>query len=88
MLLWTYYFLAQHFDYLGNIERALEFINLGIEHTPLLIELFVLKAKIFKVRTSRGTVFCIYRDGRPPDLSGIPDFFFYYRGKTNLSPAS
>ncbi|GFO47570.1 N-alpha-acetyltransferase 15, nata auxiliary subunit-like [Plakobranchus ocellatus] len=48
VLLWTYYFLAQHFDYLKNVERALEFVNLGIEHTPLLIELYVLKAKIFK----------------------------------------
>lgn len=48
-LLWAYYYLAQHFDFLKNTERALEFINLGIEHTPLLIELYVLKAKIYKV---------------------------------------
>ncbi|KAK3784704.1 hypothetical protein RRG08_032159 [Elysia crispata] len=48
VLLWTYYFLAQHFDHLNNIEKALEYINLGIEHTPLLIELYVLKAKIYK----------------------------------------
>ncbi|XP_013092787.2 N-alpha-acetyltransferase 15, NatA auxiliary subunit-like [Biomphalaria glabrata] len=47
-LLWAYYYLAQHFDYLKNIEKALEYVNLGIEHTPLLIELYVLKAKIYK----------------------------------------
>jgi tetratricopeptide (TPR) repeat protein len=47
-LLWAYYYLAQHFDYLKDTKRALEFVNLGIEHTPLLIELYVLKAKIFK----------------------------------------
>lgn len=47
-LLWTYYFLAQHFDYLKNTQRALEFVDLAIEHTPTLIELFVVKGKIFK----------------------------------------
>lgn len=47
-LLWTYYFLAQHYDYLRNTGKALEFINLAIEHTPTLIELFVAKGKIYK----------------------------------------
>lgn len=47
-LLWTYYFLAQHFDYQRNTVKALEFINLAIEHTPTLIELFVAKGKIYK----------------------------------------
>ncbi|XP_005102206.1 N-alpha-acetyltransferase 15, NatA auxiliary subunit [Aplysia californica] len=47
-LLWAYYYLAQHFDFLRNEVKALEFINLGIEHTPLLIELYVFKAKIYK----------------------------------------
>lgn len=47
-LLWTYYFLAQHYDYQRNTTRALEYINLAIEHTPTLIELFVAKGKIYK----------------------------------------
>ncbi|CAG5134319.1 unnamed protein product [Candidula unifasciata] len=47
-LLWAYYYLANHFDFLKNTEKALTYVNLGIEHTPLLIELYVLKAKIFK----------------------------------------
>lgn len=47
-LLWTYYFLAQHFDYLKNTQKALEYVDLAIEHTPTLIELFVVKGKIFK----------------------------------------
>ena len=48
-LLWTYYYLAQHFDYLGQTKKALEEINAAIDHTPTLIELFVTKGRIYKV---------------------------------------
>ncbi|XP_031636595.1 N-alpha-acetyltransferase 15, NatA auxiliary subunit [Contarinia nasturtii] len=47
-LLWTLYFLAQHYDFLRVTEKAIEFINEAIEHTPTLIELFVCKGRIFK----------------------------------------
>ncbi|XP_015598705.1 N-alpha-acetyltransferase 15, NatA auxiliary subunit [Cephus cinctus] len=47
-LLWTYYYLAQHYDYLGCTERALKEINAAIDHTPTLIELFVTKGRIYK----------------------------------------
>uniref|UniRef100_A0A6M2DS14 Putative acetyltransferase n=1 Tax=Xenopsylla cheopis TaxID=163159 RepID=A0A6M2DS14_XENCH len=47
-LLWTYYFLAQHYDHLKDTAKALEYIDAAIEHTPTLIELFVTKGKIFK----------------------------------------
>ncbi|KAH9373691.1 hypothetical protein HPB48_018664 [Haemaphysalis longicornis] len=47
-LLWTYYFAAQHYDYLGCTAKALDLINAAIEHTPTLIELFVAKARIYK----------------------------------------
>ena len=50
-ILWTYYYLAQHFDYLSDIEKAMSYIDLGLEHTPLLIELFTLKAKLMKVNS-------------------------------------
>lgn len=48
-LLWVYYFLAQHYDYLKQTEQALSFIDAAIEHTPTLIELFVTKGRIYKV---------------------------------------
>lgn len=48
-LLWAYYFLAQHFDYLGSTTKALEYINTAIDHTPTLIELFLAKARLYKV---------------------------------------
>lgn len=48
-LLWTYYYLAQHNDYLGFTEKAFEEINAALSHTPTLIELFVTKGRIYKV---------------------------------------
>nr|XP_048277786.1 N-alpha-acetyltransferase 16, NatA auxiliary subunit isoform X2 [Myodes glareolus] len=47
-LLWVQYFLAQHFDKLGQYLLALEYINTVIASTPTLIELFYIKAKIYK----------------------------------------
>lgn len=47
-LLWTLYFLSQHYDHLRDSARALEFIDAAIEHTPTLIELFVTKGRIYK----------------------------------------
>uniref|UniRef100_A0A8B9HZ59 N(alpha)-acetyltransferase 15, NatA auxiliary subunit a n=1 Tax=Astyanax mexicanus TaxID=7994 RepID=A0A8B9HZ59_ASTMX len=47
-LLWVQYFLAQHFDYIDQHSVALEYINTAIESTPTLIELFLIKAKIYK----------------------------------------
>ncbi|XP_031415663.1 N-alpha-acetyltransferase 15, NatA auxiliary subunit b isoform X2 [Clupea harengus] len=47
-LLWVQYFLAQHFDQIGQQSLALDYINAAIESTPTLIELFLVKAKIYK----------------------------------------
>ena len=47
-LLWTYYFLSQHYDLKGEYQVALDLVNAAIEHTPTLIELFSLKGKIYK----------------------------------------
>jgi len=47
-LVWLYHFLAQHFDYLGNFDDALRYVDLGLAHTPTLIELYVAKGRIFK----------------------------------------
>lgn len=47
-LLWTLFYLAQHYDHLRDSEKALDFINAAIDHTPTLIELFVTKGRIYK----------------------------------------
>lgn len=43
------YFLAQHYDMIDQQTLSLEYINAAIESTPTLIELFLIKAKIYKV---------------------------------------
>ena len=50
-ILWVYHFLAQHFDYLRDSKRAMEYINKALEHTPTLIEAYMVKARIYKVLT-------------------------------------
>jgi len=46
--LWLLYYLAQHYDHRGEHSRALKIVDEAIEHTPTLIELYLLKGKIFK----------------------------------------
>lgn len=46
--LWTLYFLAQHYSYLKDYQRALTVINSAIEHTPTLPELHSCKARLLK----------------------------------------
>lgn len=52
-LLWVYYYLAQHYDFLNQTEKALSYIDAAIEHTPTLIELFVTKGRIYKVKQNQ-----------------------------------
>lgn len=48
-VLWVYYYLAQHFDRLKQYTTALKYIDRALQHTPTLIELYMTKAKIYKV---------------------------------------
>ncbi|CAF0974034.1 unnamed protein product [Adineta steineri] len=47
-LLWLQYYLAQHYDYLGDIKKAFQYIDQALSDTPTLVELYMFKAKIFK----------------------------------------
>jgi tetratricopeptide (TPR) repeat protein len=79
-LLWAYYYLAQHYDFLGNTEKALSYIDAAIDHTPTLIELFVTKGRVYKVRIkltavkihSTKIVFPIKSPCLYPIQTGIP----------------
>ena len=46
--LWLYYFQSQHALRLGKYDEAMIWINKGIEHTPTVVELYLVKAKIFQ----------------------------------------
>ena len=45
------YYVVQHHDYKQEFGKGLELVDEAIAHTPTLIELFLLKAKIYKVRS-------------------------------------
>lgn len=47
-ILWIYYYLAQHFDYIGDYDKAFDYVRKALEHTPTLIELHTLKGKLYK----------------------------------------
>ena len=47
--------MAQHYDHRGEHSRALKIVDEAIEHTPTLIELYLLKGKIFKVSVIIGS---------------------------------
>jgi len=46
--LWTLYFLAQHYSHVSRQSKALEILDLAIEHTPTLPELYMLRGKVLK----------------------------------------
>lgn len=45
--IWIYFFASQHFYFLGDMEKALSFINKAIDQTPTVVEFYMLKSKIF-----------------------------------------
>lgn len=48
VMLWLYYFLAQHYLFRNRLSDAMTFVNKAIEHTPTLLELYTLKARIYQ----------------------------------------
>ena len=48
VFIWIYYFAAQHFDILGESEKAIDYINKAIKSTPTVVEFFMVKSKILK----------------------------------------
>ena len=48
VFIWVYYFASQHFDIIGESEKAIEYINKAIKSTPTVVEFFMVKSKILK----------------------------------------
>ncbi|MCL4127711.1 UNVERIFIED_CONTAM: hypothetical protein GTU68_030789 [Idotea baltica] len=47
-ILYGLMYLAQHYSYLGDTPEALKLLQAALDHTPTLIELYILKGKILK----------------------------------------
>lgn len=68
-LLWMLYFGAQHYDRMGNTKEALELIEKAVAHTPTVIELYTLKAKVLKHAGDYVGAWKIYDKAREMDLA-------------------
>jgi peptide alpha-N-acetyltransferase len=67
--LWMMYFVAQHFYFKRNYGQALTYINQAIEHTPTVVDLYVLKAKIYKQAGDTKKAATLYDEARKLDLA-------------------
>ena len=67
-LLWADYFLAQHHTFLGNHDKALTYIDDAISHTPTLVELHLVKARIYKHKGDKQTAMQVMNIARELDL--------------------
>ena len=69
VLLWLYYFTAQHYYYLRDFDTALLYISKAIDHTPTVIDLYILKAKIYKRAGDQKYASHLYEEARKLDLA-------------------
>lgn len=46
--LWTLYYLAQHYSYLSQHDKALSLLDISLQHTPTLPELYMCRARVLK----------------------------------------
>ena len=61
------YYLANHYYFLRDSEKALKYLNQAIEHTPTVIELYTLKAKVYKRSGDRVYASSLYEEARKLD---------------------
>jgi N-alpha-acetyltransferase 15/16, NatA auxiliary subunit len=67
--LWARYLLAQHLDRIGEYAAALDHVARAVEHTPTVIELYTLRAKILKHAGDIQGAWVAYDKAREMDLA-------------------
>lgn len=67
--LWLHYFVSQHFYFKRDFERSLQYIEAAIEHTPTVVDLYVMKAKIYKRAGNTAKASSLYDEARKLDLA-------------------
>lgn len=65
---WTKYFLAQHYLYMKDLTKASAFIDEALAHSPTLVELYVVKARILKHLGKPQEASDVMNEGRSLDL--------------------
>jgi hypothetical protein len=67
-LLWTLYYLAKHYDLHRQLDKALEFVDKAITHTPTVVELYMTKGRILKHSGKAQEASKIMNEAREMDL--------------------
>ncbi|KAF9685220.1 hypothetical protein SADUNF_Sadunf03G0032000 [Salix dunnii] len=68
-LMWTLFFLAQHYDRRGQYDVALSKIDEAIEHTPTVIDLYSVKSRILKHAGDLAAAATLADEARCMDLA-------------------
>ncbi|KAJ8141571.1 hypothetical protein OY671_005267 [Metschnikowia pulcherrima] len=68
VFVWTSYFLAQHYLYLNDLASATRHIDAALAHSPTLVELYIVKARIVKHTGDFEKASQIMQEGRSLDL--------------------
>lgn len=68
-LLFTLMTVAEHFDFMGETHKALEYVNEAIAHTPTLVEVYACKARIYKHAGDLVNSAQCYEEVRQMDLA-------------------
>jgi len=58
--LWVLFFLVRHYTTIGNTQKAMEYVDIAIEHTPTMMELYMIKAKVYKVYIVVISIFNVF----------------------------
>ena len=66
--IWTCYFLAQHYLYMKDFNKAQEFVDMAIKHTPTIVEFYILKGRILKHQGDLVKAAQTVDEGRQLDL--------------------
>ncbi|KAI8988124.1 NMDA receptor-regulated protein 1-domain-containing protein [Mycotypha africana] len=67
-LLWTLYYLAKQSDFRQESEKALEWIEKAIAHTPTVVELYMTKGRILKHMGQLEEAWKVMNEARELDL--------------------
>lgn len=68
VFVWASYFLSQHYLYLGDNNKAMEYVDAALNHSPTLVELYILKARVTKHLGQYKEAAAIMQEGRSLDL--------------------
>ena len=66
--MWTCYYFAQHYLYQNDLTAASKYIDIAIEHSPTLVELYIIKARIIKHQGDFVKASDVMNEGRLLDL--------------------